>query len=93
MNNRRRLTGVVVSDKMQKTVVVEVEWAYRHRLYEKVVRDSNRFMAHDELGCKVGDKVLIVESKPISRHKRWVVQEVIQGAEEVPVVDKPEVQE
>ncbi len=79
MNNRRRLTGIVVSAKMQKTVVVEVTRTYRHRLYGKIVSDSNRFMAHDELGCKVGDEVQIVESRPISRHKRWVVEELLQG--------------
>ena len=81
MNKRRRLTGVVVSDKMQKTVVVEVERTYRHRLYGKVVSDSNRFMAHDEKGCKIGDQVRIVESRPISRHKRWVVEKILQNDE------------
>ncbi|MBL7162329.1 MAG: 30S ribosomal protein S17 [Anaerolineales bacterium] len=81
MNNRRRLTGVVVSNKMQKTVVVEVSRTYRHRLYGKVVSDSSRFMAHDELGCKIGDQVRIVESRPISRHKRWVVEEILQSDE------------
>ncbi|MBC8505657.1 MAG: 30S ribosomal protein S17 [Chloroflexi bacterium] len=81
MNNRRRLIGVVVSDKMQKTVVVEVTRTYRHRLYGKVVSDSNRFMAHDEKGCKIGDQVRIVESRPISRRKRWVVEEILQSDE------------
>ncbi len=81
MNNRRRLVGVVVSDKMQKTVVVEVSRSYRHRLYGKVVKDSKRFMAHDELGCKVGDQVRIVESRPLSRRKRWVVEEILQSTE------------
>lgn len=78
MNNRRRLTGVVVSDKMQKTVVVEVTRTYRHRLYGKIVSDRSRFMAHDELGCQIGDEVSIVESRPISRHKRWVVEKRLQ---------------
>ncbi len=82
MNNRRRLTGVVVSDKMQKTVIVEVPRTFRHRLYKKVISDQNRFMAHDELGCQIGDKVRIVESKPLSRHKRWVVEELLQEDEE-----------
>jgi small subunit ribosomal protein S17 len=90
MNNRRRLIGVVVSDKMQKTVVVEVERSYRHRLYGKVVSDSNRFMAHDEIGCKEGDQVRIVESRPISRHKRWVVEEVLQRAEAAAEVEESE---
>jgi small subunit ribosomal protein S17 len=77
MNNRRRMTGVVTSDKMDKTVVVEVTRTYRHRLYKKVVHSRRQFMAHDELGCKVGDEVRIVESKPISRLKHWVVEEIL----------------
>jgi small subunit ribosomal protein S17 len=77
MNNRRRMTGVVTSDKMEKTVVVEVTRTFRHRLYKKVVHSRERFMAHDELGCKIGDQVRIVESQPISRHKRWVVEAIL----------------
>jgi small subunit ribosomal protein S17 len=77
MNNRRRLVGFVMSNKMDKTIVVEVTRTYRHRLYKKVVSDHNRFKAHDELGCQVGDQVRIVESRPISRHKRWVVEEIL----------------
>ena len=77
MNTRRRMTGVVTSDKMDKTVIVEVSRTYRHRLYKKVVHDHHRFMAHDELGCQVGDTVQIVESRPISRHKRWVVEAIL----------------
>jgi small subunit ribosomal protein S17 len=79
MNNRRRLTGVVVSNKMQKTVVVDVARTYRHRLYKKVLTDHTRFQAHDEIGCQIGDQVRIVESRPISRHKRWVVEEVLRS--------------
>jgi small subunit ribosomal protein S17 len=77
MNNRRRMTGVVTSDKMDKTVVVEVTRTYRHRLYKKVIHNRKRYMAHDELGCQIGDSVRIVESQPISRHKRWVVEEIL----------------
>ena len=55
MNNRRRLTGVVTSNKMKKTVVVEISRTYRHRLYKKVVHSRKRVMAHDELGCQIGD--------------------------------------
>lgn len=77
MNERRRMTGVVTSDKMEKTVVVEVIRTYRHRLYKKIVHSRRRFMAHDELGCKIGDKVMIVESRPISRLKRWVVESIL----------------
>lgn len=77
MNSRRRITGVVTSDKMEKTVVVEIERTYRHRLYKKVVHSRQRVMAHDELGAKIGDQVRIVESRPLSRMKRWVVEEII----------------
>lgn len=77
MNNRRRLVGTVKSNKMDKTVKVEVSHTYQHPLYHKVVRGTNTFVAHDEIGCNVGDKVRIVESAPISRTKHWVVEEVI----------------
>jgi small subunit ribosomal protein S17 len=77
MNNRRRLTGVVTSNKMQQTVVVEVTRTYRHRLYNKVVHSRQRMMAHDTLGCQIGDQVRIVESQPISKRKHWVVQEIL----------------
>jgi small subunit ribosomal protein S17 len=78
MNSRRRLIGQVVSDKMQKTVVVRVDRSYRHPLYGKVVRDSKKFMAHDENNeCQLGDTVVIVESRPLSRHKRWAVQSIV----------------
>ncbi len=78
MNNRRRMTGVVTSNKMHKTVIVEVTRSYRHRLYKKVVHSRRKVMAHDELGCQLGDQVIIVESRPLSRKKRWVVQEILQ---------------
>ena len=77
MNKRRRLTGFVVGNSMQKTAVVEVTRTYRHRLYKKVVSSHNRHMAHDELGCQIGDQVVIVESRPISKNKRWVVEEIL----------------
>ena len=77
MNTRRRITGVVTSNKMDKTVVVEISRTYRHRLYKKVVSSRKRVMAHDELGCQIGDRVQIVESQPISRNKHWVVQQII----------------
>ena len=85
MNNRRRITGFVTSNSMQKTVVVEIGRTYRHPLYKKVVHSRNHVMAHDEIGCKVGDEVRIVESRPISRRKRWVVEEILRhtiGADE-----------
>ena len=77
MNNRRRITGVVTSNKMTKTVVVEIGRTFRHPLYRKVVHLSKRVKAHDELGCQIGDQVIIVESRPLSRRKRWVVEEIL----------------
>lgn len=75
--NRRRLVGKVTSNKMQKTVVVQVDSRQRHPLYGKVVSKANRFMAHDELGAAMGDTVRIVESQPISKRKRWVVEAIV----------------
>lgn len=83
MNNKRRMTGVVTSDKMTKTVVVEVTRTYQHPLYKKVVHASKRFKAHDELGAKVGDVVVIVESRPLSRDKRWVVETIVRKQGEI----------
>lgn len=77
MNRRRRMTGVVVSNKMMKTVVVEITRTVRHPLYRKVVHSTKRVKAHDELGCQIGDQVRIVESRPLSRDKRWVVEGII----------------
>lgn len=77
MNKRRRLTGVVTSNKMTRTVVVEIGQTFRHPLYRKVVHLSKRVKAHDELGCQVGDQVQIVESRPLSREKRWVVEAIV----------------
>src|SRR6266498_4278955 len=77
MNNRRRITGVVTSNKMTKTVVVEITRVFRHPLYRKVVHSSKRVKAHDEIGCQIGDRVQIVESRPMSRDKRWVVESVV----------------
>lgn len=73
---KRKLTGTVVSDKMEKTVVVEVERTRHHPRYLKLVKSHKKFKAHDELGAKVGDVVVIEESKPISKGKRWKVVEV-----------------
>jgi small subunit ribosomal protein S17 len=75
---RRRLIGKVVSNKMDKTVVVVVERTERHRLYGKVVYHKRRFKAHDEgNACNIGDTVQIVEAKPYSREKRWAVESVL----------------
>ena len=77
MNERRRMVGFVTSNKMMKTVVVEITRTYRHLLYRKVVHSNKRVKAHDELVCNVGDEVRIVESRPISKQKHWVVEEII----------------
>lgn len=75
---RRVLDGTVVSDKMDKTVVVSVERLVRDTHYEKYVRRYTRFMAHDEDNdCQIGDKVRIIEHRPISKRKRWKVQETL----------------
>lgn len=72
-------TGRVVSDKMDKTVVVAVERQTRHPLYKKTVKKVTKFKAHDEENrCKTGDKVTIIESRPVSRDKRWRVLEIIE---------------
>ena len=80
MSNRRRISGVVTSNKMDKTVSVKITKRFRHRLYKKVIDRHNTVKAHDELGCEIGDQVLIVESKPISKTKRWVVEEITRKA-------------
>ena len=77
MNDRRRMTGVVISNKMSKTVVLEISRKFRHPLYRKVVHSSKRVKAHDEIGCQIGDQVQIVESRPLSRDKRWVVESIV----------------
>jgi len=79
---RKIREGTVVSDKMQKTVLVAVETNFRHRLYKKTVRRVRRLMAHDESeDARMGDRVRIVEASPISRHKRWRLVEVLTRAE------------
>jgi small subunit ribosomal protein S17 len=86
MNDRRRMTGVVTSNKMTKTVVVEITRKFRHPLFKKVVYSSKCVKAHDEIGCQIGDEVQIVESAPISRDKRWVVETIVKR--EVRIADK-----
>ena len=79
--NRRSLTGQVVSDKMDKTVVVATETLVRHPLYGRTIRRTSRFKAHDENNeCDVGDTVEIVECRPMSREKRWRVSRVVEKA-------------
>ena len=81
---RKRLIGRVASDKMQKTVVVRVERLKRHRLYGKVVRVYKKYKAHNEENqARQGDLVCIVESRPLSKEKRWVVESILERAEQV----------
>ncbi len=103
MNNRRRIVGKVTSNKMTKTVVVEIVRKFRHPLYKKVVYASKHVKAHDEIGCQIGDEVQIVESRPLSRDKRWVVEAIVKhemrtadagvdavSSADIPVETKPE---
>ncbi len=77
---RVQKVGIVASDKMQKTVVVRVDRLVMHRKYRRYVRRTSRFMAHDEMGSTVGDKVRIVETRPLSARRRWRVVEILQKA-------------
>lgn len=95
-NTRRRLEGTVSTAKMMKTVKVRVDRSYRHPLYGKVIRSHKNYLVHDEIGCQPGDIVCIVESRPISKRKRWVVQEVLRrasvvklAAERDVIIDEP----
>ena len=83
MLERRGITkvGVVTSNKMTKTVVVKVESHKAHPVYQRTVRRTSKFMAHDaENRCQIGDRVVIIESRPLSRHKRWRVKEILSSA-------------
>ncbi|MEX2161491.1 MAG: 30S ribosomal protein S17 [Anaerolineales bacterium] len=86
MNKRRQIEGVVTSNKMQKTVVVRTRQSFRHPLYGKVVESQHKLVAHDDLGAKVGDQVRVIESRPISKTKRWVVVEILSHKEQEEVV-------
>jgi small subunit ribosomal protein S17 len=93
MNSRRRIVGVVTSNKMTKTVVVEISRTYRHPLYRKVVHLSKRVKAQDDLGCQIGDHVQIVESRPLSRDKRWAVESILKHevhTAEAALVEQPD---
>ena len=79
-SNRAQRIGVVTSDKMTKTVVVRVDRLIKHPKYRRYVRRKKQFMAHDELGASIGDKVRIVETRPLSARKRWRVAEIVQKA-------------
>jgi small subunit ribosomal protein S17 len=76
-------SGVVVSNKADKTVVVKVERKFQHPLYSRTVKQTAKFMAHDETNaCQIGDVVRIVESRPLSKNKRWMVLEITQKSGE-----------
>jgi small subunit ribosomal protein S17 len=100
-NKRKRLVGRVVSDKMEKTVVVAIDISKPHRIYKKVVRTTKKVYAHDESNTiPVGAMVRVVESKPYSKLKRWVVEEVIDNSDRIlePIagevdLDTPETEE
>jgi small subunit ribosomal protein S17 len=78
---KRQVVGVVVSNKMNKTVIVSVERLVKHAMYQKYVRRQTKYAAHDETNaCQIGDKVQITESRPLSRSKRWRVSKIVQKA-------------
>ena len=92
-DNRKKRIGQVVRDKMDKTVVVAIEWRQRHPLYRKSIKRISKFHAHDEQNdANVGDKVLLMETRPISRMKRWTVAEILER-HEVPEVMPQEMEE
>ena len=75
------MIGIVVSDKMEKTIVVQTERLVKHQLYHKYIRRRSKFAAHDaDNSCRTGDKVLITESRPLSRTKRWQVSKILKRA-------------
>jgi len=81
MSHKSEKVGVVISNKMQKSIVVAVEWQVRHGLYGKTERRTSTFMVHDEENAaKVGDIVAIVETRPLSRRKRWALKSVVRQA-------------
>ena len=80
-NLRKTRTGLVVSDKMDKTIVVTIEDNVRHPLYKKIIKRTVKLKAHDEKNeCKVGDRVMVMETRPLSKDKRWRVTEIIEKA-------------
>ena len=92
MGKQKEFTGVVVSDKMQKTVVVKTMHLTRHAKYSKTVKLRNKFKAHDEKGvAKLGDTVRIVETRPLSKDKRFIVKQIIRKAEDTQVISPEEI--
>ena len=73
--------GIVISDRMQKSVVVAVEYRYKHQFYSKIVIRTKRYLAHDEQNnCNIGDEVIVEESRPLSKRKRWIVKKILNKA-------------
>lgn len=89
---RKKMVGTVISNKMDKTVVVEVEKVLLHPKYKKYVRRKRKYKAHDEFNrCEIGDRVLIVECRPLSKEKRWLVKQILERrreAQEAPIVEE-----
>ena len=86
---RKRLTGVVIGNKMDKTIVVLVSRLKKHKTYMKYIRRQSKYLAHDPLNkCRIGDRVKIIESKPISKRKRWQVVEIVEKG----IREEPEIQ-
>jgi len=79
INRKKSFTGVVTSNKMEKTVTVLVERLVKHNLYQRIVKSSKRFYAHDEKNeCQIGDKVRIEETRPLSKNKRWKISQILE---------------
>ena len=88
LQRRKTIVGTVVSNKMQKTIVVKVDRQVRHTLYKKYVEKTQKYKAHDETNdAKIGDRVSLVESRPLSRDKRWVLQKILRRAGQAPDVN------
>lgn len=80
-NNRKTAVGKVVSDKMDKTIVVAIEDSVKHKLYKKIVKRTVKFKVHDENNeCRIGDRVRIMETRPLSKDKRWRLVEIVERA-------------
>ncbi len=80
-NLRKERTGVVVSDKMDKSITVQIERRFKHKVYGKYIKKTNKFIAHDEKNdCNIGDTVRIMETRPLSKNKNWRLVEIIERA-------------
>lgn len=89
MGTRKKMIGTVVSDKMDKTVVVSVETLVQHRKYKKFIRRRKKYKAHDENNeCRIGDKVLLVETRPLSKEKRWRVVQILERGSGGDLIDE-----